>query len=171
MMVPPCYIRQRQKLHPATTKATCVDDKSYIRLSYDWPLQKLQPASRRAATCDRRLGKLQPLHEEATTSAHRSYNRRGNKRDWRLRKLQPVVGKLQLAPPEVVTQRPEMLEPVARRATTSKAALYDGNVFFAGTIYMVMQADDGGEPEAVTMGCCNHGHPVLGPAIGELQSK
>lgn len=21
------------------------------------------------------------------------------------------------------------------------------------------------------MGCCNHGHPVLAPAIGELQSK
>lgn len=34
-----------------------------------------------------------------------------------------------------------------------------------------MQADDGGEPEAVTMGCCNHGHRVLEPAVGELQSK
>lgn len=126
-------------LHPSTTEATSGYNGSYMRRRQKLHSAQLRLALAKAATgkstgCDRRLGKLQPLHEEATTSAHRSYNRRGNNRDWRLRKLQPVVGKLQLAPPEVVTQRPEMLELVARRATTSKAALYDGNVFFAGTI-------------------------------------
>ena len=113
-------------LHPSTAEATSGSCKSY-----EWPLQKLPPAS--LTGYDRRLGKLQPLHAEATTGARRSCNRRGADCDGGLesynRRWESCIRRLQ------------KLYPAARNAGTGGTACYNrqGSVlrrqrFFAGSL-------------------------------------